>query len=268
MYGSLLDERIAVRLFGRDTVHIFRKHYFELAQNPAFLGRGNVQSVIKKRSISMQKLKEAEAVSRIYRYIPWVLFVGVSGSVSYLNAEQEDDIDLFLVVSRNRLWITRLVEYVMFRALSKRRAYNDTIVRDKFCVNAYLSEQCLDVSEFMKPDICTALELVQIKPIYKKEYYSKIISKNLWIRTYFEYYYRHIFEKRNSFQEKRRLFLISRIVDYLDWGVGKLQLLYMQVMRHHPELSVMSENALLFFPSNQWDKKRKELHKRLKPYKV
>src|SRR5690606_20306217 len=52
-------------------------------------------------------MKKAQKLSSTLSKIPWIEFIGVTGSVAAANALDNDDIDLFFVTKRNRLWLSR-----------------------------------------------------------------------------------------------------------------------------------------------------------------
>ncbi len=65
---------------------------------------------------SADKLNSAGSFANLLaRVIPFIRTVAVTGSVAYGSATKWDDIDLFIVTKRNRLWISALLTLVLVR---------------------------------------------------------------------------------------------------------------------------------------------------------
>ena len=93
-----------------------QKEYYFLADR-----KGLVNQRIKKEEVSKWYLKQAYFVAALFRIIPWVKLVGVSGSVAMENAKKVDDIDFFIITQKNRLWISRILLLLILELSDKRR---------------------------------------------------------------------------------------------------------------------------------------------------
>src|SRR5688572_24668802 len=72
-----------------------KKDYFFLA------GRSRlVKERIAKEQVSKSHLQTAKNISQLFKLIPWIKLVGVSGSLSMMGSSQRDDIDLFIITSQ------------------------------------------------------------------------------------------------------------------------------------------------------------------------
>jgi hypothetical protein len=262
IHHDLVPESLVKRLFGSEDVKTFSQTFPELRCKQGYFGKGSRMEADRRRSISERKLREARRLAGIFRCIPWIKFAGVSGSISFGNADARDDIDMTLVVSKHRLWLSRLFEQGIFRLLRVRRKYRDNDVSNKVCVNLYLSEEELDLRHSLDGDICTALELSVLKPMYNDDFYSRFVAKNQWIRQYFPAI--QIDEGEDT--QNRRIPFVSWVGDGIDTIAMWVQLFYMRVMRHHSELSFMSPHRIHFFPKDRWDGKKKLLKKQLQRY--
>ena len=114
----------------------------------------------------------------IFRFIPWVKLVALTGARAMNNASANDDIDLMIITSKNRLWLTRLLlSILLFPWL--RRAKK---ISRRLCLNLWLDESALAIKT---RNLYTAHEICQLKPLYNCEAtYQKFISANLWVKTY------------------------------------------------------------------------------------
>lgn len=264
IYKDLLPESLALRLFRKESVRQFSTKYPKLKCRDGFLGKGNRLDAKERRLVSAEKIKQAQRIAHGFRWIPWVRFAGVSGSVSFGNASKNDDIDVVIVVSNHRLWLSRLFELLIFSILKARRRYNDRDVNNKICANLFVSCGQLDLSCCMEHDICTALELAVLKPIYKENFYPTFFANNGWIQAFFPAV---VLGERKCFEEKR-IFLFSTALDGIDTIAMWLQLLYMKLMHHDSGMSFMSAHATHFFPRDQWNTKRAKLKQMLKSYNM
>lgn len=144
----------------------------------------NVNLRKKKEGWSQKKIKIAKKTARWFKIIPWVKMVGVSGALAMSNAHKDDDIDFLIIAQKNRLWLTRLLVVLATEALGKRRRPNDKQFKDKICLNMFLAEDELAISQ-KERDLFSAHEVVQLKPIWERNNsYQKFIRKNQWVKKY------------------------------------------------------------------------------------
>jgi len=261
---------VAESLFGPKIVADFLKEYrgFEVVSGyiVACMGKALSGRLIKecdrRKRISIKKLKKARVMLRYLRYIPWVKFAAVSGSVAFMSAEESDDIDVFLVTSRNRLWLTRAIELVLFRVLGVRRKYEDIDIRDKICINYYTVEDNLNLKENGAGDFFTALELVMMRPACKEEFWEVLMFRNSWIRGFFP----GVKIIRNCEVKSKRVAGLSFLLDIINRILMKLQISYMKMLRHPYKESTLEIDEIRFFPSDGWEKRRKHLKEKLELY--
>src|SRR3989344_2467376 len=84
-------------------------------------GRDAIVSLRKKRVMwSGKKRKIACQMAYLLRFIPSVKLVGISGGLAIDNCARSDDIDLFIICSRNLLWTTRLIVTVIIHLTGMR----------------------------------------------------------------------------------------------------------------------------------------------------
>lgn len=148
-------------------------------------GRGEIVKLRKRREKeSQKKMLLATRASRIIASIPTVLFVGVSGGLSRLNADIRDDIDLFLIVKKRRLWVTRFYVALLLQMYGLRRQRRDATAPSKICVNMLIDERMISFSE-KRQDIYTAHEIAQLLPLVnKKNTYQKFRKANMWTSSF------------------------------------------------------------------------------------
>lgn len=143
---------------------------------------GKEESIIKRllnEKISKSKIKIAKRASRILFQIPSIQMVGLTGSLAMLNAREDSDIDLMIIVSEGTLWMTRIIAYLtlLLTGFTLRRA-RDKNEKDKLCLNIWLDETDL---KWRRKNIFTAHEVLQMNPLKNKNSaYEKFIEENKW----------------------------------------------------------------------------------------
>lgn len=148
-------------------------------------GRDEIVNIRKKREQeSRKKLKIAKRAARWLKLIPTIKMVAVTGALAMNNSEKEDDIDLLIVASRNRLWLTRLLTVFLVELVAKRRRPGDKEVKDKICLNMFLDGNHLAVPK-KEQDLFSAHEACQLKLLWdRNETYQKFVKENQWVKRF------------------------------------------------------------------------------------
>ena len=121
-------------------------------------------------------LKTAYKVGGFLYQFPYVRGIGISGSLSKNYADQQADIDFFVITHSNRLWIART-----FMHLFKKLTYL-TGHQHWFCMNYYIDEEALRIEE---QNIFTATELITLLPVCGNGTMQKFYDQNSWVADYF-----------------------------------------------------------------------------------
>lgn len=116
-------------------------------------------------------LKEKKLLSLISA-LPWVKFVGLTGRNAFQSCRLHDDIDLFIITRRKRLWVTYLLLVVILKAVGK---------REHICLNYLLDEDHLALN---RPGYFTAVQLVQMQPLYNPALKDNLLAANSWHKYY------------------------------------------------------------------------------------
>jgi hypothetical protein len=113
--------------------------------------------------------------SFLYQF-PYVRGIGISGSLSKNFADQNTDIDFFIITRSNRLWIART-----FMHLFKKFTFI-TGHQHWYCMNYYIDEEALRIEE---QNIFTATELITLLPVCGNGTMDKFFEQNNWTTLYF-----------------------------------------------------------------------------------
>ncbi len=178
----------------------FKKFIHHLtADGAAYYSLRSVRGLIavrKKRAAwSSGKWIRAARIARLLRVIPTIRLVGVTGGLAMNNAKQEDDIDLFFVVSSGTLWATRFLVTIIVEIFGIRRKPADTTFADKICLNMFMSERALALPQ-KERDMFSAHEVLQMVPLWERDgTYRKFLRANQWVKDFLP----------NAWEEKCRM---------------------------------------------------------------
>lgn len=139
----------------------------------------------RKLLISEQKLKIARRGIRLIKSVPYLRAVFVCNTTGSEQANENSDIDFFIVTEKNRIWITRmlitfLLELFRLRRVGKR-------VKNKICLSFYVTVENLDLANLRvaDDDVHFAYWINQMLPVFDPDnYYTKFLQANSWTKTY------------------------------------------------------------------------------------
>ncbi|MDB5149025.1 MAG: hypothetical protein JWQ57_3045 [Mucilaginibacter sp.] len=120
-------------------------------------------------------IKIAGKIGNILVRFPYVRGIAISGSLSKNFADENSDIDLFIITAKNRLWIARTLMHC-FKKL--------TFLVNKehlFCMNYYIDEQQLEIVE---KSIYTAIEIGTLIPLQGDITFEKFYAANAWTSSF------------------------------------------------------------------------------------
>jgi len=180
-----------------ETRMVYRFDKFYCLKNDQYL----VQRRNKGNQKAIEMVKIARKVGNLLIRFPYVRGIAISGSLSKNYADEQSDIDLFIITAPNRLWIARTLMH-FFKKL--------TFLVNKqhcFCMNYYVDEQALEIAE---KNIYTATEVVTLIPIQGDATFADFFAANAWTRKYLP---NHIM--RVSTAKPLKKSLLKKLVEFL-----------------------------------------------------
>jgi len=166
-------------------------------------GRSNIIKIRKDRyNYTDKKFKRAVMIVRIFKIIPWLKMIAVGNLIGAHNLKKESDIDLFIVVEKGRIWISRFFCVLIAKFLGLRPKPGNE--RDKICLSFFISEDQMDLSGLMldnnlgdssaefipqiaglqNKDIYFIYWLAGLTSVYNQDdTYKKFIGANNWIKA-------------------------------------------------------------------------------------
>lgn len=218
----------------------------------------------KRKSYSHKKIKKISFFTKVLALFPQIKLIGLSGSVAMMNAKQNDDIDLFIITARNRLFTGRFVALVMAQMLGLRRVrHSGNTIKDKICLNLFFDESNMVVPKLKKTPY-VGHEILQMKPIINKDnIYERFLVKNGWVLDIFpnaikifnfpffhqgkQFSIFNQFEISNLIFNKNFKLIINNLGDYIEKILKKFQL---EVINKHKTTEIITDSQLWFFPDD------------------
>lgn len=221
-------------------------------------GRENIVTTrLERERISNAKLHKAKRAILPLRFIPTILFIGVSGSLAMKNGKKEDDIDLFIITKPQTLWLSRLLVNSLMLLRGNLRRFRGQHTQDTICTNMWIDTDHFHFSN-ERQNIYTAHEIVQLLPIINKDnIYEQFLWSNEWVRKFFPRF--QIEEKKIKLSYRNSVFL-----RYLESFAEKFQLFYMQ---KHRTTEIVTKGFVAFHPNDytnpvlqKWKEQQKKWH--------
>lgn len=184
----------------RDFVHYLNNNQIpDMDESDGYYYLKGRETNITQRNLSLvcseTRLKKARFAAKFLRLIPFLKAVFVCNTVASGTADNQSDIDFFIVASAKRVWIVRLFSNLTLRLFGLRTYRNK--VSNQICLSFFVDEKHLDLSSLRiaNNDIHFAFWAYQMVPIYDPEnLFEKFIRLNQWIKPYLPYSYdRHAY---------------------------------------------------------------------------
>lgn len=186
MYADIFDYPLTLREIHKWLINkkaTLRQIEKKLPQENYYCLPGREKIIkIRKQRQNQSKIyfKKAKIIAQILKIIPWIKLVGISGGLAMENVSRKDDIDLFIITAKNRLWISRFLALGLLSLAGQRRKRDDLPSKavGKLCINTLLEEDCLEQSS---KDIYLAHEVLQMKALWQRDgVYQKYLENNSW----------------------------------------------------------------------------------------
>lgn len=239
---------------GNDNINIFEAALEELKREGLIFMKDNYLTTADNAElVDLQPGKDNLTTSLIEKgmwlltllgKIPFVRFIGISGSLAANNPtlgksginKGTVDMDIFMVTSRNTLWLFILLERLFTNA---RKVIKGTHF---YCFNYVTDESFLEV---YNKNFYTATEIVNVKPIVNKNIYHDFLENNDWFRAYY-------FGKKSNYFTKNENEVKGFISSVL-WLPNFLSYVMFSVFRaiKRLDLKVIKEIKVTFDPVNK-----------------
>ena len=198
---------------------------------------------------SSRKMEKVAGYLKILNRLPFLLLTGISGSVAMKNAKETDDIDIFFITIKNRLWTARFCAVILAQILGIKRNRRDKVVTDKVCLNLFFDSKNVKIPAH-KQNEYVAHEVLQLKPVLNRNStYEMFLSENFWVKNYFP---NVVIPQKKGF----KLAGGSWLGDIIERILGIIQL---TIMKPHQTKELISDSQLWFYPKDFESKLKKHI---------
>lgn len=238
-------------------------------------GRLNLVSIRRERyNFANYKIKLAREATRLFKWLPSVKLVAVSNLIGHHNLRNESDIDIFIVSSPGRLWLTRLFCTGLMK-ITRRRPTKEC-KRNKMCLSFYAAADGLAMESlrFKPNDPYFDHWFLGLHPIYDADRYLAYLRfKNPWLKKVFP----NSLLLRENFSEDyfstnwldRALYYLANFLNYIS---KKIQLIIMppqlKVLANKNTGVVLNDQILRFYLQDKRQEFLDKYHRRLKDFNL
>ncbi len=237
---------------------LVEEHQIELIKDHYVLpGRAPITETRKARKFIAEKLwNRVKLYGQYMRDVPFVRMIAVCNNLSYDNASEQSDIDLFVVVKPGRMWIARLLITLILQFFGIRRHGNR--VAGRFCLSFFVTDKKLGMEELaLNPtDPYLAYWTKMLCPVYDEGVYGEFQKANAdWILKGYGLRFgldcrKHLYvEGKSGLKKAVEWILAGKLGDGIEWLLTKTfkkkTLAHMQKLG--PEASVIVTDDMLKF---------------------
>lgn len=212
-----------------------------------------------KTQISKQKINNwrFRLYLKLVSLFPQVKLIGLSGSISMMNAKLDDDIDLFIISAKNRLYTARFLATIFAYIMGLKRGLGQIKAPNKVCLNLFFDEANLSIPD-RKKTLFVGHEVLQMKPlIYKNGVYEHFLAANSWVFKLFpnaksqilnhksQTIHKHFkFKNLNLFGIRNLKFIIFTKIESV------LKDLQLSLINRHKTTEIVTNTQLWFHPDD------------------
>lgn len=158
------------------------------------LGR---EEIVAKRQLKVklieEKIKIAKRGIKKMAWVPFLRAVFVCNTVGMGITEEDSDVDVFIIVKKGRLWLSRFLVTSVLSLFNLRRTKNK--IKNKICLSFYVTDDNLNLeSVALKSDSSAKASAVDIYLIYwlnnlipiydPNNLHERIMKANQWVKKY------------------------------------------------------------------------------------
>lgn len=134
-----------------------------------------IKERLKGNKRALELLDQSGKYVKIIASFPFVRGIAISGSLSKFYASDRPDIDYFIIVDENRLWIARTLLH-LFKKLTFITGH-----QHYFCMNYFVDTNSLKITH---QNHYSAIETVTLLPVYNNLLIKKFLKNNTWVNHY------------------------------------------------------------------------------------
>lgn len=198
---------------------------------------------------SNNKLIRLRKYVKILSLFSQIKLIGISGSLAMMNADRNEDMDIFIITAKQRLWTGRFISLLIAQLMGLRRRRTAKKVKDKVCLNLFFDLADLKVPKHKRTEY-VAHEVLQMKPLVVKEnMYRKFLKQNNWVFDIFPNAFDMLgySKKYVILKKENKITFMKPIGNFFELILKNLQNYY---IRRHQTTELITQNQLWFFPDD------------------
>jgi hypothetical protein len=147
----------------------------------------NKKSQVKLSKFSKKHYQKFLKYRIFFYFVPGLKAVFMANNTAFGGADNNSDIDLFVVSQNNSLWITRVFLTIFLHILGVRRHKN--FIKHRFCLSFFATEkgafslEDIQIKKNKDPYLAMFTVFSQVL-IAEKEFYENFIKNNQWVKNY------------------------------------------------------------------------------------
>ncbi|OHA46411.1 MAG: hypothetical protein A3A80_03575 [Candidatus Terrybacteria bacterium RIFCSPLOWO2_01_FULL_44_24] len=134
-----------------------------------------------KLNLTDEKWKKARRAFSMLALVPYLRMVFASGSFALGNTERASDIDILVVLKRERIWTGRLIITILLHILGMRR--HGTKISNRICLNHFITDASLQIPFRSLYNAHIYANLVPIMTVHGAEA-EGFFKANKWINDF------------------------------------------------------------------------------------
>lgn len=146
---------------------------------------GLVEKRQEKIALIEHKMRIAQKATNSIRFIPFVESIFLCNTVAFGWPKEESDVDVFIIISKGRLWLARFLVTIALSIKGLRR--NKKHIADKVCLSFYITDDALTIKDLAldNEDIYLVYWMRYLIPLYTSyEAYLDFQAANAWATQY------------------------------------------------------------------------------------
>lgn len=147
----------------------------------------NIVCRLKRCKILDHKMFIAKKAIKKISSLPFLRAVFVCNTLTYGIVDEKSDIDVFVIVKKNRLWLSRFLITCLLSIFALRRTNKK--VTDRICLSFYVTDNSLNLNSIKISglDIYLLYWIKNLIPVYDPDNLKNSLQKaNVWAERYFK----------------------------------------------------------------------------------
>lgn len=203
-----------------------QEKWYAITASDAFKKRRQGETVLQEKKALLAEF------AGIAQNVPWVLGVAVTGSHAVGGARPQDDVDLFIITQKNRVWLSRLVLLFASWRRGRRPHLPHGDISHSWDLNLWLDETRLALPA-RRRTVYEAYEIMQTHWIVdQNNIRHRFFQNNAWAGKFIHFWSTHFAPTAVTARQKDSSFFDW--LNALDWLAFVVQIGY-RTLRHGPQ---------------------------------